>query len=143
MVTFDHEELITFSDAGFATDLEIRGDEAIVVLENRVVKVDLLSGQILADTELMGPKKLLCWKTAPLIVAAAALTMHGSLRTHQSSRVVGWRRFGLGRGVVPTEGPTLPSQEIDGCRWQSVHRCEQRVGFGRSRAMGFGMWKDH
>ena len=39
LTSFVYEEVLSFEDAGFATDLEIQGDAAVVVLENRVVNV--------------------------------------------------------------------------------------------------------
>ena len=57
MTSFTYQEVLSFEDAGFATDLEIYDDVAVVVLENRVVKVDLISGQIVADTELLGAQE--------------------------------------------------------------------------------------
>ena len=41
LASFTYEEVATFEDVAYATDLEIRGEEAVVVLENRVVKIDL------------------------------------------------------------------------------------------------------
>ena len=57
LTSFAYQEVLSFEDAGFATDLEIQDDAAVVVLENRVVKVDLMSGQIVADTELLGAQE--------------------------------------------------------------------------------------
>ena len=113
MVTFDHEELITFSDAGFATDLEIRGDEAIVVLENRVVKVDLLSGQILADTELIGAQEAALLEDGTVVVTRGGVD--DAWQPLELTSHLVWLDgddLGLEGELLPTEGPTLPSQEI-------------------------------
>ena len=113
MVTLDHEELITFSDAGFATDLEIRGDEAIVVLENRVVKVDLLSGQILADTELIGAQEAALLEDGTVVVTRGGVD--DAWQPLELTSHLVWLDgddLGLEGELLPTEGPTLPSQEI-------------------------------
>ena len=113
MFTFDHEELITFSDAGYATDMEIRGDEAIVVLENRVVKVDLLSGQILADTELIGAQEAALLEDGTVVVTRGGLD--DAWQPLELTSHLVWLDgddLGLEGELLPTEGPTLPSQEI-------------------------------
>ena len=73
MSTFEYEELVAFEDAGYATDLEIRGDEAIVVLENRVVKVDLVSGQFMAETELIGAQEATLLDDGTVVVTRGGL----------------------------------------------------------------------
>ena len=42
LTSFNYEELLSFDNVSYATDLEIQGDMAVVVLENRVVKVGLV-----------------------------------------------------------------------------------------------------
>ena len=113
MFTFDHEELITFSDAGYATDLEIRGDEAIVVLENRVVKVDLLSGQILAEAELLGAQEAALLEDGTVMVTRGGVD--DAWQPLELTSHLVWLDgddLGLEGELLPTEGPTLPSQEI-------------------------------
>ena len=113
MVTFDHEELITFSDAGFATDLEIRGDEAIVVLENRVVKVDLLSGQILADTELIGAQEAALLEDGTVVVTRGGVD--DAWQPLELASHLVWLDgddLSLEGELAPTEGPSMPSQEL-------------------------------
>lgn len=113
LTSFSYQELLSFQDVGYATDLEIVGDVAIVVLENRVLKVDLVSGQILADVELLGAQE------ATLLEGGAVVVTRGGLDD-------AWQPLGLSSYLVlldgsdlsldaeltPEEGPTLPSQEV-------------------------------
>ena len=113
LTSFAYEEVLSFEDAGYATDLEIQDDAAVVVLENRVVKVDLTSGQILAETELLGAQE-------------AALLEDGTIVVTRGGLDDAWQPLSLTSHLVwldaddlelegelsPTEGPTLPSQEV-------------------------------
>ena len=113
MVTFDYEELITFSDASFATDLEIRGDEAFVVLENSVVKVDLLSGQILADTELLGAQEAALLEDGRVVVTRGGVDDAWQPLELNSHLVwLDGDDLNLVGELAPTEGPSMPSKEL-------------------------------
>ena len=68
MATLNYQELLEFDGAAFATDLEIAGDVAVVVLENRVVKVDLTTGQILASADLLGAQEAVWLSDGTVVV---------------------------------------------------------------------------
>ena len=91
LTSFAYEELLSFEDAGYATDLEIQGDAAVVVLENRVVKVDLTSGQIVADTELLGAQEAALLEDGTIVVTRGGLDdACAAIEPLQLFGVVGW-----------------------------------------------------
>ena len=113
LTSFAYQEVLFFEDAGYATDLEIQDDAAVVVLENRVVKVDLTSGQIVADTELLGAQEAALLEDGTVVVTRGGLD-DAWQPLNLSSHLV-WLDgddLGLEGELLPTEGPTLPSQEI-------------------------------
>lgn len=113
MSTFEYAELVTFEDAGYATDLEIRGDEAIVVLENRVVKVDLVSGQFMAETELIGAQEATLLDDGTVVVTRGGLD--DAWQPLDLSSYLVWLDgddLSVDGELLPGEGPTFPSQEV-------------------------------
>ena len=113
LTSFAYEEVLSFEDAGFATDLEIQGDAAVIVLENRVVKVDLTSGQIVADTELLGAQEAALLEDGTVVVTRGGLD-DAWQPLNLTSHLV-WLDaddLGLEGELLPSEGPTLPSQEV-------------------------------
>jgi len=113
LTSFTYEEVIFFEDVGYATDLEIQDDVAVVVLENRVVKVDLTSGQILADTELLGAQEAALLEDGTVVVTRGGLDDAWQPLNLTSHLVwLDGDDLGLEGELLPTEGPTLPSQEI-------------------------------
>ncbi len=113
LTSFAYQEVISFEDAGFATDLEIQDDAAVVVLENRVVKVDLMSGQIVADTELLGAQEAALLEDGTVVVTRGGLDDAWQPLNLTSHLVwLDGDDLGLEGELLPTEGPTLPSQEI-------------------------------
>ena len=113
MSTFEYEELVAFEDAGYATDLEIRGDEAIVVLENRVVKVDLVSGQFMAETELIGAQEATLLDDGTVVVTRGGLDDAWQPLDLPSYLVwLDGEDLSVDGELLPGEGPTFPSQEV-------------------------------
>ena len=113
LTSFAYQEVLSFEDAGFATDLEIQDDAAVVVLENRVVKVDLMSGQIVADTELLGAQEAALLEDGTVVVTRGGLDDAWQPLNLTSHLVwLDGDDLGLEGELLPTEGPTLPSQEI-------------------------------
>ncbi|MEC7693967.1 MAG: hypothetical protein VX446_06230 [Bacteroidota bacterium] len=113
LTSFTYQEVLSFEDAGFATDLEIQDDAAVVVLENRVVKVDLMSGQIVADTELLGAQEAALFEDGTVVVTRGGLDDAWQPLNLTSHLVwLDGDDLGLEGELLPTEGPTLPSQEI-------------------------------
>ena len=113
LTSFAYQEVLSFEDAGFATDLEIQDDAAVVVLENRVVKVDLMSGQIVADTELLGAQEAALFEDGTVVVTRGGLDDAWQPLNLTSHLVwLDGDDLGLEGELLPTEGPTLPSQEI-------------------------------
>ena len=113
LTSFAYQEVLSFEDAGFATDLEIQDDAAVVVLENRVVKVDLTSGQIVADTELLGAQEAALLEDGTVVVTRGGLD--DAWQPLNLSSYLVWLDgddLGFEGELLPTEGPTLPSQEI-------------------------------
>ena len=113
LTSFDYEEVLSFEDAGFATDLEIQDDVAVVVLENRVVKVDLTSGQILADAELLGAQEAVLLEDGTVVVTRGGVD--DAWQPLNLTSYLVWLDaddLGLEGELLPMEGPTLPSQEI-------------------------------
>ena len=113
LTSFAYFEVLSFEDAGYATDLEIQDDAAVVVLENRVVKVDLTSGQIVADTELLGAQEAALLEDGTVVVTRGGLDDAWQPLNLTSHLVwLDGDDLGLEGELLPTEGPTLPSQEI-------------------------------
>lgn len=113
LTSFAYEEVLSFEDAGYATDLEIQNDAAVVVLENRVVKVDLMSGQIVADTELFGAQEAALFEDGTVVVTRGGVDDAWQPLNLTSHLVwLDGDDLGLEGELLPTEGPTLPSQEI-------------------------------
>lgn len=113
LTSFAYQEVLSFEDAGYATDLEIQDDAAVVVLENRVVKVDLTSGQIVADTELLGAQEAALLEDGTVVVTRGGLDDAWQPLNLTSHLVwLDGDDLGLEGELLPTEGPTLPSQEI-------------------------------
>ena len=113
LTSFAYHEVLSFEDAGYATDLEIQDDAAVVVLENRVVKVDLMSGQIVADTELLGAQEAALLEDGTVVVTRGGLDDAWQPLNLTSHLVwLDGDDLGLEGELLPTEGPTLPSQEI-------------------------------
>ena len=93
--------------------MEIQDDAAVVVLENRVVKVDLTSGQIVADTELLGAQEAALLEDGTVVVTRGGLDDAWQPLNLTSHLVwLDGDDLGLEGELLPTEGPTLPSQEI-------------------------------
>ena len=113
LASFIYEEVATFEDAAYAPDLEIRGEEAIVVLENRVVKLDLTTGQTLADTELLGAQEACILDDGTVVVTRGGLNDAWEpldLTSHLvwlDGQDLSWEGE-----LTPSEGPSLPSQEV-------------------------------
>ena len=113
LTSFAYQEVLSFEDVGYATDLEIQNDAAVVVLENRVVKVDLTSGQIVADTELLGAQEAALLEDGTVVVTRGGLDDAWQPLNLTSHLVwLDGDDLGLEGELLPTEGPTLPSQEI-------------------------------
>ena len=113
LTSFAYQEVLSFEDVGYATDLEIQNDEAVVVLENRVVKVDLTSGQIVADTELLGAQEAALLEDGTVVVTRGGLDDAWQPLNLTSHLVwLDGDDLGLEGELLPTEGPTLPSQEV-------------------------------
>lgn len=113
LTSFAYEEVLSFEDAGYATDLEIQNDAAVVVLENRVVKVDLTSGQIVADIELLGAQEAALLEDGTVVVTRGGLD--DAWQPLDLTSFLVWLDaddLGLEGELSPTEGPTLPSQEV-------------------------------
>ena len=90
LTSFSYEELLSFDNVGYATDLEIQGDLAVVVLENRVVKVDLSTGQMLADVELLGAQEATVLDDGTVVVTRGGSgRCLAATRPHQLFGVVG------------------------------------------------------
>ena len=73
LTSFNYEELLSFDNVSYATDLEIQGDMAVVVLENRVIKVDLTTGETLADVELLGAQEAALLEDGTVVVTRGGL----------------------------------------------------------------------
>ena len=113
LTSFAYQEVLSFEDVGYATDLEIQDDAAVVVLENRVVKVDLTSGQIVADTELLGAQEAALLEDGTVVVTRGGLDDAWQPLNLTSHLVwLDGDDLGLEGELLPTEGPTLPSQEV-------------------------------
>ena len=113
LTSFSYEELLSFDNVGYATDLEIQGDAAVVVLENRVVKVDLSTGQMLADVELLGAQEATLLDDGTVVVTRGGLD--DTWQPLDLTSFLVWLDaddLGLEGELLPTEGPTLPSQEV-------------------------------
>ena len=113
LTSFAYQEVLSFEDVGYATDLEIQNDAAVVVLENRVVKVDLTSGQIVADTELLGAQEAALLEDGTVVVTRGGLD--DAWQPLNLTSYLVWLDgddLGLEGELLPTEGPTLPSQEV-------------------------------
>ena len=113
LTSFSYEELLSFDNVGYATDLEIQGDMAVVVLENRVVKVDLTTGQMLADVELLGAQEATLLDDGTVVVTRGGLD--DAWQPLDLTSFLVWLDaddLGLEGELLPTEGPTLPSQEV-------------------------------
>ena len=114
METLTYQELLVFEGEAFATDLEISGDVAVVVLENRVVKVDMNSGQIIADTDLLGAQEAALLADGTVVVTRGGVDPITYEPLPLSSYLV-WldgEDLGIEGELFPFEGPSLPSQEV-------------------------------
>ena len=114
MATSDYQSLLEFDGAAFATDLEIAGDVAVVVLENRVVKVDLTSGQILASADLLGAQEAALLDDGTVVVTRGGVDPMTYEPLPLPSYLV-WLNgedLSLAGELLPLEGPSLPSQEV-------------------------------
>ena len=113
LTSFNYEELLTFDNVSYATDLEIQGDMAVVVLENRVVKVDLTTGEMLADVELLGAQEAALLEDGTVVVTRGGLDADWQPLDLTSFLVwLDGADLALAGELLPTEGPTLPSQEV-------------------------------
>ena len=104
---------LSFDNVGYATDLEIQGDEPWWCLENRVVKVDLSTGQMLADVELLGAQEATLLDDGTVVVTRGGLD--DAWQPLDLTSFLVWLDaddLGLEGELLPTEGPTLPSQEV-------------------------------
>jgi hypothetical protein len=114
MATLDYQQLLEFDGAAFAMDLEIAGDVAVVVLENRVVKVDLTSGQILASADLLGAQEAALLSDGTVVVTRGGVDPLTYEPLQLASFVV-WldgADLAFEGELVPSQGPSVPSQEI-------------------------------
>lgn len=140
LTSFTYEEMATFEDVAYATDLEIRGEEAVVVLENRVVKIDLATGQTLADTELLGAQEACILDDGTVVITRGGvndawepldLTSHLVWLDGQD---LSWEGE-----LTPSEGPSMPSQEVtvvDGIVYVAVNN-----GWSYTQEVGrMGRW---
>ena len=114
MATLNYQELLEFDGGAFATDLEIAGDVAVVVLENRVVKVDLTTGQILASADLLGAQEAVWLSDGTVVVTRGGvdpltyepLPLESYLLWLDGADLSFEGELGL------DQGPSAPSQEI-------------------------------
>lgn len=114
MATLDYQQLLEFDGAAFATDLEIAGDAAVVVLENRVVKVDLTSGQILASADLLGAQEATLLSDGTVVVTRGGVNPVTYEPLPLESYLV-WldgADLTFEGELLPVQGPSAPSQEI-------------------------------
>ena len=114
MATLDYQSLLEFDDAAFATDLEIAGDVAVVVLENRVVKVDLTSGQILASADLLGAQEATLLSDGTVVVTRGGVDplTYEALPLESYLVWLDGADLSFEGELVPGQGPSAPSQEI-------------------------------
>ena len=113
LTSFNYEELLSFDNVSYATDLEIQGDMAVVVLENRVVKVDLTTGEMLADVELLGAQEAALLEDGTVVVTRGGLDEAWQPLDLTSFLVwLDGADLALEGELLPTEGPMLPSQEV-------------------------------
>ena len=114
MATLDYQALLAFDGAAYATDLEMAGDVAVVVLENRVVKVDLTSGQILANANLLGAQEAALLSDGTVVVTRGGVDPINYEPLPLASYLV-WldgADLTFEGELVPSQGPSAPSQEI-------------------------------
>ena len=58
LATSSYAQIASFDSIAFATDLEVQGGHGYVCLENTVMKVDLATGDVLAEVALEGAQEL-------------------------------------------------------------------------------------
>ena len=58
IATSSYAQIASFDSIAFATDLEVQGGHGYVCLENTVIKVDLTTGDVLAEVALAGAQEL-------------------------------------------------------------------------------------
>ncbi|MGB2229065.1 MAG: hypothetical protein ACPHZB_06045, partial [Flavobacteriales bacterium] len=58
LATSSYAQIASFDSIAFATDLEVQGGQGYVCLENAVMKVDLATGDVLAEVALEGAQEL-------------------------------------------------------------------------------------
>ena len=114
MGTLNYQQLLEFDGAAFAMDLEIAGDVAVVVLENRVVKVDLSSGQILASVDLLGAQEVTMLSDGTVVVTRGGVDPLTYEPLPLASYLVWLDGVDLTfeGELVPGQGPSAPSQEV-------------------------------
>lgn len=114
MTTLNYQSLLEFDGAAFATDLEIEGDVAVVVLENRVVKVDLTSGQILASADLLGAQEATLLSDGTVVVTRGGVdpSTYQALQLESYLVWLDGADLSFEGELVPGQGPSAPSQEI-------------------------------
>lgn len=114
MSTLEYTSLMSFEGASFATDLEIAGNVAVVVLENRVVKVDLMSGQILASADLLGAQEATLLSDGTVVVTRGGVdpVTYEPLPLESYLVWLDGADLTFEGELVPSEGPSAPSQEI-------------------------------
>jgi len=114
MSTLEYTSLMSFEGASFATDLEIAGNVAVVVLENRVVKVDLTSGQILASADLLGAQEATLLSDGTVVVTRGGVdpVTYEPLPIESYLVWLDGADLTFEGELVPSEGPSAPSQEI-------------------------------
>ena len=114
MGSLNYQHLLEFDGAAFATDLEIAGDVAVVVMENRVVKVDLTSGQILASADLLGAQEASLLSDGTVVVTRGGVDPSTYEPLPLASYLV-WldgADLSFEGELVPAQGPSAPSQEV-------------------------------
>ena len=98
---------------GMRPDLEIRGDEAIVVLENRVVKVDLVSASSRQKPVRQTAKEATLLDDGTVVVTRGGLDdAWQPLDLLELPRLAGWRGPQRGWRVVAWRRADFPSQEV-------------------------------
>ena len=58
LATSNYTQITSFDSIAFATDLEVQGGQGYVCLENTIMKVDLATGDVLAEVALEGAQEL-------------------------------------------------------------------------------------
>jgi hypothetical protein len=112
--TWSYQEVAVFADARFATDMEVTDEHAFVALEGRVVKLNLESGFVVAQADVLGVQELALTPEGDLFLTRGGIDA-STYEPLALSSFFAWldaEDLSWEGELTPEQGPAYPSQEI-------------------------------